>query len=208
MKQVAKYALVGAVVGAFSLLGATQSQAQACIGFPNTAGQVAVGVTSSFPTGGNTFGAEAGYNFAGPLAAFVGFGIFSPDAEGASDITSLGGGVAFDLPALAAVLPAGLQTCPTASFVFDDLDQTDAYSIPIGVGFGTSLGIGDGLAFNPYVIPQLNLYRSPDSNSSDFLLELGGLVTIGNTFYAGATVNRFFVENAESVFGIKLGARF
>jgi hypothetical protein len=79
MKQVAKYALVGAVVGTFGLFGATESEAQACVGFPTTGGQMAFAVTANFPTGGNMFGGEYGYNLPGPLSAFVGLVYTDPD---------------------------------------------------------------------------------------------------------------------------------
>jgi hypothetical protein len=205
MRKTARYALVGAVVGTFGLAGATQSEAQVCVGFPNAAGQLAVGLTTSFPTGGNTFGAEAGYNFAGPLSAFAGLTV---DTRGDDDVTGLGGGIAFEVPAIGALLPAGIQACPTVSIRFTDIDVTDAYAVPIGVGLGTTLGLEGALSLSPYVIPQLALLRGPDDDDSFFMLDAGALVGFAGNFYAGAQVNRSFRQGGDSVFGIKVGVTF
>lgn len=204
MKQVAKFAMVGAVVGTFSLFGATEGVAQSCIGFGNGPGQVAVALTTSFPTGGNTFGAEAGYNFA-PLSAYAGFSV---DTSGENDRTAAGGGVALEVPGLAAALPIPVQACPTAAIRFDNIDVTDAYSIPIGLGLGTTLGV-EGLSLSPYVIPQLSIFRGAGgARDNIFLLEAGALVGLPANFYAGVQINRLFREEADSVLGLKAGVTF
>jgi hypothetical protein len=209
MKRGMRYALLGAVVGTFSLFSISESQAQACVGFGNTAGQVAAAFTTSFPTGGNAFGVEAGYNFVGPLAVFGGISVNRPDSDLVEDFTSAGAGVAFDLPALGAVFPIPVQACPTVAIRFANIDVTDFYSIPIGIGFATTLPVGEALALSPYIIPQINLFRGPGgAGRSDFLLELGALLGFAGNFYAGANVNRLFLEEAESVFGLKIGVVF
>jgi len=193
------------VAGTFGLATASDADAQACVGFGNTAGQLAVGLTTSFPTGGNTFGAEAGYNFAGPLSTFAGFTI---DTRGDDDVTGIGGGVAFEVPAIGAMLPGDIQTCPTASIRFVDIDFTDAYNVPVGIGFATTLGLDGALAVSPYVIPQVSFFRGPGVDDTFFMLDAGALVGLGNNFYAGAQINRAFRQGEDSVFGIKIGATF
>lgn len=205
MRKRFQYAAIGALAGAFGLFGATQGEAQVCIGFGNAPGQLAVGLTTSFPTGGNTFGAEAGYNFAGPISAYAGFTV---DTRGDDDVTGAGGGVAFQVPALTAALPAGIQACPTVAIRFANLDVTDQYSIPIGLGLGTTLGLEGAVTVSPYVIPQLSIFRGPDTSDNFFLLEAGALVGLLNNLYAGVQVNRVFREEADSVLGIKVGVTF
>jgi len=162
-------------------------------------------LTTSFPTGGNTFGAEAGYNFAGPLSTFAGFTI---DTSGADDVTGIGGGVAFEVPAIAAMLPVGIQACPTASIRFANIDATDAYSVPVGLGLATTLGLDGALSLSPYVIPQVAFLRGDGDNDTFFMLDAGALVGLGGNFYAGAQINRAFRQTADSVFGLKIGATF
>lgn len=206
MKQLAKYALVSAVVGAFSLVSATESEAQVCVGFPTAGGQMAAAFVANFPTGGNMLGGEVNWNLTGPLAAFVGVTYNDPDTG--DSYTSLGGGVAFDFPALTAALPAGISACPTVSVVAADVGDTEVLSIPVGVGFGTTLALGEaGLSLSPYVVPQVR-FVTGDGGDTRFMLSGGALVNITPSIYAGATINRIFVEGEDSLFGLKIGVVF
>lgn len=207
MNNLVRSAVVGAVVGAFSLFSAAEADAQVCVGFPTSNGQMAAAFTANFPTGGNTIGGEFNYNFDAPLSAFLGLGYTDPDVGDA--VTSVGGGVAFDFAPLTNALPAGISACPTASVVVADVDDTGVLVIPVGVGFGTTLPLGEtGLSLSPYVVPQARFVTGLDDASTRFQLSGGALVNITPSIYAGATVNRIFVEGTDSEFGLKIGVVF
>jgi hypothetical protein len=210
MNKTMKFAMVGAVAGAFSLFSASESEAQICVGFPTTGGQMAAALSANFPTGGNMVGGEFNYNFAAPLGAFVGVTYNNPDAGDAT--TSLGGGVAFDFPVLTQALPAGIVACPTAAVIVANVEDTGLLSIPLGVGFGTTLALGEGgLSLSPYVVPQLRIRTGGEGveTTTGFLLSGGALINITPSIYAGATVNRVFVEAGDdSLFGLNIGVTF
>jgi hypothetical protein len=78
-------------------------------------------------------------------------------------------------------------------------------SITLGVGFGITFALGHtGMGLCPY---ELRIQTGDDS-SNDFLVWGGALLNITPAIYAGATVNRFFVEHAESEHGPKVGVVF
>jgi hypothetical protein len=206
MSKISMSATVAAVGLAFVLAAPADADAQVCIGFPTTGGQMAAAFTANFPTGGNTFGGEFNYNFPGPGSVFAGIATQSPENE--ETRTSVGGGASFELAALTAALPAGISACPvlavSATFQGDDTWT----SFPIGVGFGATLPLGEaGLSLSPYVVPQF-VIRTGDNSSNDFFLEGGALLNITPSIYAGATVNRLFIDGQKSELGLKIGVVF
>jgi hypothetical protein len=187
---------------------ASEAGAQVCIGFPTARGQLAAALVANFPTGGNEFGAEVGYHTSPGVAFFGGINFFDPDAG--ERATSFGGGAAFSLPEWRALLPTGLYACPAASVVVTTGDGDNAVSVPLGFGFGTILPLGETMTLSPYVVPQLRWLSIGDDSSTDFLLSGGAIVMgfLGPRVYAGATVNRLFVDGSRSVLGLKAGLTF
>jgi hypothetical protein len=209
MNGAKRCAIAGFAVGALGLFSATDGDAQVCVGFPTGGGQMAAAVTANFPTGGNMFGGEFNYNFQGPLSAFLGLVYTDPDIGDSR--TSVGGGVAFELPALTAALPGGISGCPTVSVVAADVGDTNFLTIPVGVGFGTTLALGEaGLSLSPYVVPQARIRTGSDIDTDvSFLLSGGALVNITPSIYAGGTVNRVFIDTGnDSEFGLVVGVVF
>jgi hypothetical protein len=213
MKSVKQFALVGAVIGSFSLFSAADADAQVCVGFPAANGQMAAAFAANFPTGGNMVGGEFNYNFNAPMSAFVGLYHNGTNLDTESSNTSAGGGVAFDFAPLTNALPAGISACPTASVVAANVQDLGVLSVPVGVGFGTTMALGEtGFSLSPYVIPQVRFMAGGNLDDVDttarFLLSGGALVNLTPSIYAGATVNRLFVEGIDSEFGLKIGVVF
>ncbi|MBA4158041.1 MAG: hypothetical protein H0X65_11265 [Gemmatimonadetes bacterium] len=208
MQKITKFALVGATVAALGAINVSSADAQVCIGFPTFGGQAAAAVTTSFPAGGNSLGGEFGYNAVGPLSLFGGASVRQFNEEGVADVTSAGGGIALEVGAIDAALPAGISACPVVAVRFPNIDDTDTYRIPVGLGIGTTLGMNGALSLSPYVIPQLSFLRSPGVTGRDFAVEAGALLNLGRVLYLGATVNRLFLDEEESIFGLKVGATF
>jgi hypothetical protein len=210
MKTVFKVSLSVAVLAALAFATPTQSQAQVCVGYPTSPGQFALAVNANFPTGGNQFGVNGNYNMAGPASFYA--GIMHDDREVGPSVTSIGGGVALQVPALTEALPAGVSACPTAAINVATAEGLDnIISIPVGIGFGTTVGIGETLTLSPWVIPQFRFTLATDDidASTDWLLS-GGVLLGGflGPLYAGATVNHIFVEGTDSVLGFTVGMTF
>jgi hypothetical protein len=210
MRGTSRALLTAAVVG---LAGgvAAEAAAQVCIGFPTARGQGAVAVTANFPTGGNDFGAEAGYHSNPGFAVFGGVNVHSPD-EG-DNVTSFGGGAAFSLPEVLPQLPTGLYTCPVVSVAVatgGGPDDANVTSVPVGVGFGTILPLGQTMTLSPYAIPQFRWKSSGGDSDTDWLISGGAVLVgfLGPRLYAGVTVNRVFIADADSVLGLKFGVTF
>jgi len=210
MKTTTRYSLIVAVVAALALMTPKDSEAQICVGFPTSPGQFSAAVNANFPTGGNQFGFDASYNLEAPLSVYA--GIIHDDREVGPSVTSLGGGVAFEVAALTDALPAGMSACPTVALNLATAEGLDnVLSIPVGVGFGTTLALGETMTLSPFVIPQFRWTASTDDvdASTDWLLS-GGVILGGflGPMYAGATVNHIFVEGADSVLGFTVGITF
>lgn len=185
--------------------------AQACVGFPTLDRQFSFGGSLGFPDGAKRYGVEVSYNLPGPASVYGGMTILSPDGDGDSQDTFFGG-AAFDLASVP--LGAGgtvLQVCPTAEVGYSSLDGGSILSLPLGVGVGTTVALTPTAQLLPYVIPQFAMTRISiddfDSHSEwDFGLRAGGVVGFG-MFYVGGELQRVFVDNAETQFGIRAGIR-
>jgi hypothetical protein len=194
------------------LVGASPvvASAQVCIGFPTAAGQGAVAATVGFPSGATDFGVEVGYHLQWGVAAFGGASVSS--VTRGDNVTSFGGGAAFAIPELRAALPVGLFSCPVISFnvaTGAGLDE-NVVTLPIGLGLGTILPLGASLTLSPYIVPQLRWTLAGGDTGPDWIATGGAVLMgfLGPRIYAGATVNRIFIEGARSVLGVKAGITF
>jgi hypothetical protein len=184
----------------------TDAMAQVCAGFPTASGQAAAALTTGHLTGSNSFGVEAGFNLPGDFAVFGGVQHNPSNLDGISGATSAGIGGSYQSPALSALVPLA-QVCPMVSVNAASVQDLGVLSIPVGVGFGTTATVG-GMSVMPYAVPQLRFMTGAGDVSSDFLLSFGTLIGFGDRFYVGGSVNRIFVEGADSEFGLKLGVTF
>lgn len=199
--------------GAFALLAVALSTstavAQVCIGFPTVDRQFSFGASLGFPDGGDRYGVEASYNVQGPFAVYGGLQIDSPEGD-ADDRDTYYGGAAFDL--LRVGLGAGadsLGICPTVRVGYTSVDSGSYLTVPIGVGLGTRVAVGDAAYLMPYVVPELVWARfSPDdgdsTSDSDFAIRGGAAVGFG-MFFIGGEVSHPFQDGAQTVFGIRVG---
>jgi hypothetical protein len=184
----------------------TDAMAQVCAGFPTVSGQAAAALTTGHLTGSSSFGVEAGFNLPNDFAVFGGVQHNPGTLEGMSGATSAGIGGSYQSPALSALVPLA-QVCPMVSVNAANVQDLGVLSIPVGVGFGTTATVGT-LSVMPYAVPQLRFMTGMGDVTSDFLLSFGTLIGFGDRFYVGGSVNRIFVEGADSEFGLKLGVTF
>ncbi len=187
---------------------AAPAMAQACVGVPLSVGQTSLAVSADFPDGGNIFGVRAANRFSSPLAVGASVGAAVPDV-GDTRLT-IGVDGAFVLP-VAALEDAGFGVCGVAGVNFGLDDEPRIISVPVGAAVGGSFEVSDGIAVNPYAVPQLQWTRfSFDGNSTSdtsFGLEAGANLLVSNLFF-GVRFNRIFEDNADSLFGVQAGIVF
>jgi hypothetical protein len=205
-----RVALATAAAGVLTLVGVGEAASQVCIGFPTARGQAAAALTAGFPTGGNDIGIEAGYHAPAAYSVFGGITLRRPDEGDA--VTSFGAGAAFSIPELRAALPIGLFSCPVVSLVVAQQPGGggNVISVPVGLGLGTIVPIGPTMTLSPYATPQIRFTDIGGTRGSEFLVSGGAILVgfAGPRIYAGGTVNRVFLDQARSVFGLKLGYIF
>jgi hypothetical protein len=201
-----------ALAAAVTLLAtANEAASQVCIGFPTARGQTAAALTLGFPAGGNDIGVEVGHHRQGGVSAFGGVTLSRPD-EG-DGVTSIGAGAAFSVPELRAALPVGLFSCPVVSVAVatgGGAGADNVVSVPLGLGLGTIVPLGPTMTLSPYAVPQIRWRSEGGETRTDPLVEAGAILVgfAGPRIYVGGTINRIFVEEAASVFGIKAGLIF
>lgn len=194
----------------FTAFGAAPALAQVCMGFPTQPGQHALAMSFNTLTGGERYGAEGNLNLLNEFALFAGVGIEDSDIEEVGSTTSAGVGAAILSQDLGEMLGGDMVACPNVSLLFADVDNTDLYSIPVGLGFGTSYSLGTqgDMGFHPYLIPSLVVNFGGEETDTDFQFSLGANVDFDNRFYVGGAVNRIFIQNADSEFQLALGLTF
>jgi hypothetical protein len=186
----------GALVAVFM---ASPVAAQICAGYAAMPGQTAIGLRASFPTGGTQIGVEGARNWNNPLAAFANVNLLIADEDDVDNTPVFGVGFAYEVTEFIPALPAWLSVCPVAGATIAAGDAT-SITIPLGVGFGTTFGTGEGFTVNPFVIPQFQFVRvsldDVNVTDSNFGIGFGALLRFGGV-YAGATLGRQFIDNAE-----------
>lgn len=202
-----KKSTVGILAALAAVTVAGAAEAQICAGFPSSQRGFYFGGRADFPDAMDSFGVEANYNAAGPLGVFGGLNVLSLEDVDDSDYNVFNAGVAFEMASLGAFIGPSVSACPVVEFQITDLDDS-GFAVPIGLGFGGDLGT-PGMAIQPYVIPQLYIFRSggdDSETSTDFSVRGGAMVGFG-MFSIGGEVRHIFIDGADPVFGIRAGIR-
>ncbi len=199
-------------------------QGQICAGFPTRSSEMAVAVGVGFPAEATALALEATYNTPLPLSVFAGYAhtAWSAAAAGgtATSFGTFGGGAALELSAILAGMPPGLSLCPVLSLTYASHAGASVLSVPLGVGVGATLYLGESrVRLLPYLLPQL-VYQSlsfpaPQAGGAagsrtetGFGLEAGGLLGY-RMLYGGAGVNALFAGGgSEAALMLKLGVTF
>lgn len=192
---------------AATLAFAGAAQAQVCVGYPSSERGFYFGGRADFPDGGDSFGVEANYNPSGPLGVYGGLNVVSTDGQANSDVNVYFVGAAFEVASLGAFIGPQVSVCPNIEVNFSDEDDSGQI-IPIGIGFGGSLGT-PGVAIHPYANPQLVIFRTGGANSAtetEFGFRGGVMLGIG-MFSVGGEINHLFVDGSDPQLGIRFGIR-
>jgi hypothetical protein len=200
-----KKAIVLAAVATAALAGT--AQAQVCAGFPSSDRGFYFGGRADFPEAIDSYGVEANYNASGPLGVYGGLNVRSLEDVDDSDVNIFNVGVAFEVASLGAMIGPQVSVCPNVEVQFTD-DSDDGQIIPIGLGIGGNLGT-PALAIQPYVNPQLIIFRSGGDDSeteTEFGARAGVMLGFG-MFSVGGEVRHYFIDESDPVFGIRFGVR-
>jgi len=214
MKKIA----VGILTAVSAVTFVGTAGAQICAGYPTADRGLSFGARADFPDNKDSFGVEASYNASGPLSVFGGLDVVSTEGVDDSDRDTYFVGAALETPSIGAMIGPTVSVCPQAQFRYTDIVGGSAYDIPIGLGFGTTLGSSlGGAAISPYVIPQLVIRRlegddiggaDGDSESDTYFGVRGGALLGFGQVYVGGEVNFLAGDNSDAVFGIRAGLRF
>lgn len=184
--------------------------AQVCAGFPIRDGQGSLSALANFPSGFDQYGVEGAYNFTGPLAVNGGFIYSTANGE---HLNTFRAGAALDISNMMATMLPGLSICPNVRADFTSQDGTDVVEVPIGLGLGATLPLGDqSMTLTPYVIPALVWSHFNDdvlgSDSETNFGIRGGADLNFDRFFLGGTVEWVNVEGSDAVFGVRAGIKF
>ncbi len=208
--------LFAVALASLLVLFATPAIAQVCLGIPMTMGQTAVGLTASFPENANAFGIDGRHKLTDQLVLGAGYtlGTYDEDAFGGEDIPSshtisVSGAYEFLVP----TAPEGPQLglCPNVGAQYTTWDELTMYAVPVGVGVGTALELGQGSAvLAPYVNPSLvfgkaKLDEAESDWENDFGFTLGANVIVTNLHF-GAAFSK--IGDGDGVFGVRAGMIF
>lgn len=197
-----KKAMLLAAAATVALSGA--AQAQICAGYPSSDRGFYFGGRADFPEARNSFGVEANYNASGPLGVYGGVNVVSVEDLDNSDTNVYFVGAAFEVASLGAIIGPEISVCPNVEVQFTD-DDDGGQAIPIGLGFGGSLGT-PGVAIHPYVNPQLLILTGNGDTETEFGGRAGVMLGIG-MFSVGGELRHVFVDGADPVVGIRFGVR-
>jgi hypothetical protein len=200
-----KKAVLLAAAATVALAGS--AGAQICVGYPSSDRGFYFGARADFPEDLNAFGVEANYNASGPLGIYGGLNVISAEGVDDSDFNIYHVGVAFEVASLGAFIGPEVSVCPNVEVRFTDEDD-GGQVIPIGIGFGGSLGT-PVVAIHPYVNPQLLILRTGGDDSeteTEFGVQGGVMLGIG-MFSIGGELRHVFIDEADPTFGIRFGIR-
>jgi hypothetical protein len=206
-----KKSVAGLFAAVATVAFAGTAQAQICAGYPSSDRGFYFGGRIDFPDEADSYGVEANYNFSGPLGVYAGLNVLSAEQEDGADDESLDelyAGVAFEAASLGLMIGPRVSACAVGEVRNISEDGFGLTQIPLGVGVGASLGI-PGIRAAGYVQPQIVFSRvefagATSDFQNDFAIKAGvmgglGLVTVGGE------VRHFFVDDAETTFGIRVG---
>jgi hypothetical protein len=217
-----KFALAAAAVAALGLGTASEGLAQACIGTPTISGQRALSGGVGFPEGATRYHARLDMNTASPLSLTGSYTRTEMDNVSASTNTA-GAGVAYRLPAAVIGGDLAVQGCPTVratyTFAGGDLDY-NRLEVPVGVGLGTRMNVGAGMALAPYVVPQVVFSRTSTTAANQDVTTTGtgygaivGSALDFGPFFAGVDYtttrwNENSLNRTDSELGLRIGVKF
>lgn len=197
-----KKAMLFAAAATVALAGT--AQAQICAGYPSSDRGFYFGGRADFPDAMDSFGVEANYNASGPLGVYGGLNVVSFEDVDDTDTNVFFVGAAFEVASLGAIIGPEISVCPNIEVQFSDEDDSGQI-IPIGIGFGGSLGT-PGVAIHPYVNPQLVIFSGDGDTETEFGARAGVMLGIG-MFSVGGELRHYFVEDYDPVLGIRFGIR-
>ena len=205
---------IGMAVALAGMVGfAGTANGQACVGAATTPGIFSAGGNVGFASDARVYGAEFGANFQSPVFAGGSFAITDWDREDWDNWTTFGAQVGYELGA-AGVAPMGYSICPTLGVASTVTGFGDRLEVPLGLGLGSSFGMG-GFRVIPFVHPQFAFLRwSPDNGEADtdsFFRVHGGATLDLGTFYVQGTLGQSFEEGPfelGTLFGIGAGVKF
>jgi hypothetical protein len=198
---------------------ASTAQAQICAGYPTSDRGLYFGGRADFPEDVDSYGVEANYNFSGPLGVYGGLNVLSEDGDNEDEESEdeIYGGLAFEVASLGMMVGPRVSACPVVEARFIDFEGLGSYlQIPIGFGIGAGLGIPMLPSASAYVQPQLvitrldfddDLTEAETETETDFGIKAGANVGFG-IISVGGEVRHVFVDEADPVFGIRVGVRF
>jgi hypothetical protein len=205
----ARNTLITAASAFAMALIAAPAAAQVCSGYPTLPGQTSIGLRASFPTGGTSIGIEASRNWQNPLGVFANLNLLMPDDDDLDNQTVAGLGFAYEVGDLLPT-PAWLGICPVAAVTIQGGDAT-TLTFPLGVGFGTSFDLTEGIGLKPFIIPQFVLTRISvdDVTVSDhnFGFGAGAFATFGGV-YGGVTLGKIMASGHDVTIGFQGGLLF
>ena len=197
-----------AAVAALGVAGS--AGAQVCAGFPTRDGQGSLHALANVPSGFDQYGAEGSYNVTGPLA--INGGILY--ATGGGDhLTTFRAGAALDVGSFLGGMLPGISVCPNVRADFSSQGDVNAMQVPIGLGLGASLPLGDpSMTLTPYVIPAVVITRfSIDGGGSNTETDFGirgGTDLNFDRFFLGGVVEWVDSPGSDPVFGVRAGIKF
>jgi hypothetical protein len=186
--------------------------AQVCIGLPVAESQNAVMAGVGFPESATSFGLGFQHNAAGPLSFGAAYNLTSYDNVDPKQ-HSLGVDASYELPGLS------FSACPTVGLSYSRMSENDAsvssLSVPVGVGFGTSIELAPTASLIPHVVPQLMWVRATVefageevSDSDTFFGALFGATVATPGFYFGGGLMWVDQDNVDPTFSIMAGFPF
>jgi hypothetical protein len=203
-------------IGALLAYSASEAAAQACAGFPAAQGQFSLGARWSSSVGvltdgeGTALGVEGSLNRFGRAAVFGVLNLITPDDDG-DQHAAVGVGAAYDITDMIPALPTWLNVCPVASVTYTQIDGNARFGIPLGIGFGASIGVPEGpFTLMPYAIPTFRLVRfglDEINWENNFGIGFGALARF-DMFYVGVEFDRMFVDDADFDIALRGGIRF
>jgi hypothetical protein len=210
-----KKTMTGLAAAVAALVVAGSAAAQVCAGFPTTDGQGTIGALVNFPTGLDQYGAEASYNFAGPLAVDAGF---LRSNGGEDHLSTFRGGVALELPAFAGNFRSTGSICPSVRADYTSEDDFTIWQVPIGLGVGASVPLGSsGVHLALHIIPAVvwsrvhvdafSGFEETTIDDTNFGVR-GGAALSYNRFYLGVISEWMDVPESDAVVGVRAGIRF
>jgi hypothetical protein len=205
------------ILAAVAAVGFAQAaEAQLCAGFPIPQRGLYVGLRYLYEqtdadisvSSNYSWGVEAAYNAAGPLAVFGGLNVIDLGDHSANQYRA---GVAFEVAQLGAFIGPRVSACPTAEVRWIADDGETRMQIPVGLGIGADLGLPAGPSVSGYVIPQVVFARLSGEgletvSNTDFGVTGGVMVGLGQ-IVVGGELRHIFVTGADPAFGIRVGIR-